>query len=398
VALCAMVPLALLLSLAAPAPLGRMTSLDSSKDYSQLEVTQVAPDTSTPTHAVADMHAVAGEDTSKAAASSLLKAAKAAEAEKRKAGKDSARAEAREQLKAQKEREHALQKAQADEEKRNAEARKLEAKSASEEAQPLVRSTADVVDPHADVNWAQEKRKADRAEALQKLKAQKEKERSAQKEANKAERSRLQADAREAQKRLADAQHSAVGGSVPAEEAPAVVDPVKEVIVGKPGAAERAEAKAQAKTQRDSEKAAARAQNDEEKARAKAQNEAERARAKEQTEELKKDNEKQRFREAAGRYEAAIKTTERVAEQKRAGAGPKIPVQAFDDTGRCPVVGSCGGGDLGVMPDTENNDAGALPDDAGPLCVGSDCNGGGGSATDGKKDKKKNKNRRQEDA
>lgn len=88
------------------------------------------------------------------------------------------------------------------------------------------------------------------------------------------------------------------------------------------------------------------------------------------------------------RYEAAIKTTERVAEQKSLSKGPHIPVQPYDETGRCPVVGSCGGGDLGVMPDTENNDAGALPDDgdAGSLCVGSDCNGGGGGGKKGKKE------------
>ena len=80
-------------------------------------------------------------------------------------------------------------------------------------------------------------------------------------------------------------------------------------------------------------------------------------------------------------------TTERVAEQKRLSKGPQIPVQTYDETGRCPVVGSCGGGDLGVMPEPE--EAKELPDDgdAKSLCVGANCNGGGGSG--GKKGAKK---------
>lgn len=145
--------------------------------------------------------------------------------------------------------------------------------------------------------------------------------------------------------------------------------------------------KAAARAQRDAEKAAAKAQNEEQKRNAKAQSAAERARAKEQAEQLKADNEKQRFREAQGRYEAAVATTERVAEQKRLSKGPQIPVQTYDETGRCPVVGSCGGGDLGVMPEPEQ--AKELPDDgdAKSLCVGANCNGGGGSG--GKKGAKK---------
>ena len=89
------------------------------------------------------------------------------------------------------------------------------------------------------------------------------------------------------------------------------------------------------------------------------------------------------------RYEAAIATTERVAEQKRSSKGPSIPVQTYDETGRCPVVGSCGGGDLGVMPEPE--EAKDLPDDgdAKSLCVGANCNGGGGGGGGGKKGAKK---------
>merc|ERR1719424_1546381 len=335
-----------------------MDSQDFTSDYSQLQVLQTA---------APDMHQVAApapasdiaDDTehSKDATSDLLKAAK--------------KAEAREQLKAQKEREHALQKAQSDEEKRNAEARKEEAHATAEEAQPLVRSSSD--DAKSGVNTAQEKRKAVKEEERAKLKAQKEKERAAQKEANKLERERLNADAREAQKRLADSQRQ-VGVDAPADKAVPAEEQGREQEVTDGGVDERD---------------AAKAQNDEQKANAKAQNAAERARAKEQTEQLKVDNEKQRFREAAGRYDAAIKTTERVAEQKALSKGPHIPVQTYDETGRCPVVGSCGGGDLGVMPDTEN-DADALPDDgdAGSLCVGSDCNGGGGGGG-GKKGQKK---------
>jgi len=377
------------LGLAAPTPLGRMDSQEFTSDYSQLQVMQTA---------APDMHQVAApapasdiaDDTehSKDATSDLLKAAKRAEHEGRKASKDAEKAEAREQLKEQKEREHALQKAQSDEEKRNAEARKEEAHATAEESQPLVRSSSD--DAKSGVNTAQEKRKAVKEEERAKLKAQKEKERAAQKEANKLERERLNADAREAQKRLADSQRQ-VGVNAPADKAaPAEDKPRREQEVADGGGDDRDAMKAAARVQRDAEKAAAKAQNDEQKANAKAQNAAERARAKEQTEQLKVDNEKQRFREAAGRYDAAIKTTERVAEQKSMSKGPHIPVQSYDDTGRCPVVGSCGGGDLGVMPDTANEDAGALPDDgdAGSLCVGSDCNGGGGSATDGKKGKK----------
>jgi hypothetical protein len=373
------------LGLAAPTPLGRMDSQDFTSDYSQLQVLQTA---------APDMHQVAApapasdiaDDTehSKDATSDLLKAAKKAEHEGRKASKDAEKAEAREQLKAQKEREHALQKAQSDEEKRNAEARKEEAHAIAEEAQPLVRSSSD--DAKSGVNTAQEKRKAVKEEERAKLKAQKEKERAAQKEANKLERERLNADAREAQKRLADSQRQ-VGVDAPADKAAPTEERGQEREVTNGVVDERDAMKAAARVQRDAEKAAAKAQNDEQKANAKAQNAAERARAKEQTEQLKVDNEKQRFREAAGRYEAAIKTTERVAEQKSLSKGPQIPVQTYDETGRCPVVGSCGGGDLGVMPDTEN-DADALPDDgdAGSLCVGSDCNGGGGGGKKGKKE------------
>ena len=361
--------MAVLLSLSAPAPLGRMASLDASQGYEQLQVLQVAaPDPS------ADALALAGDESeehgtpSKSDTSALIKAAKKAEAESRKAVRDTEKAEAREQLSAQKERERALQKAHADEEKRNADGRKKDAAQKEEAA-----SETKGVDSKSGVNWTQEKRKAARAEELEKLKAQKERERTAQKDANKAERQRLNGDAREAQKRLGDAQRGAVGGDAPT--APEKKNRVRESTPNG-GEDDRDEVKAQAKVQRDAERDAAKAQNEEQKASAKAQNDAERARAKEQTEELKKDNEKQRFREAQGRYEAAIATTERVADQKRASKGPTIPVQDFDETGRCPVVGSCGGGDLGVMPDTENNDAGALPSDD-PLCVGSDCNGGG---------------------
>jgi len=375
------------LGLAAPTPLGRMESTevsDFTSDYSQLQVLQTAAPAS-------DMHQVAApsditDDTehSKEATSDLLKAAKKAEHEGRKASKDAEKAEAREQLKAQKEREHALQIAQSDEEKRNAEARKAEARSAAEEAQPLVRSSAD--DAKSGVNTAQEARKAVKEAERAKLKEQKEKERAAQKDANKLERERLNADAREAQKRLADSQRQ-VGVDSPAGEAAPTSR--REAVPTEEGSKldERDAMKAAARAQRDAEKSAAKAQNDEQKANAKAQNAAERARAKEQTEQLKVDNEKQRFREAAGRYEAAVKTTERVAEQKDIAKGPKIPVQTYDETGRCPVVGSCGGGDLGVMPD-ETNDADALPDDgdAGSLCVGSDCNGGGGGGKKGKKE------------
>jgi hypothetical protein len=391
-----MVPIALVLSLAAPTPLGRMASLDTSEGYEQLHVSyrettaDTVPVLAARHHRSADAPAVSmsrkeNGTPSKQDANALVKAAKKAEAEGRKAERETARAEARQQLAEQKERERALAKAQAEEERRGAKERLKQGaaqnvgavKENAAQAEPLVRSTQ-IDDPTQGVNWAQEKRKAARAEELGKLKEQKEREKAAQKEANKAERQRLSNDARDAQKRLAEAQRGAGDSSAPAaaEEAP-------EVVLGKSGAAERAEAKAQAKAQRDAERAAAKAQNAEERARAKAQNDAERARAKEQTDELKKDNEKQRFREAQGRYEAAIATTERVADQKRASKGPNIPVQTFDDTGRCPVVGSCGGGDLGVMPDTENNDAGGLPSDD-PLCVGSNCNGGGGgSLTDG---------------
>ena len=196
-------------------------------------------------------------------------------------------AEAREQLKAQKEREHALQKAQSDEEKRNAEARKEEAHATAEEAQPLVRSSSD--DAKSGVNTAQEKRKAVKEEERAKLKAQKEKERAAQKEANKLERERLNADAREAQKRLADSQRQ-VGVDAPADKAVPAEEQGREQEVTDGGVDERDAMKAAARVQRDAEKAAAKAQNDEQKANAKAQNAAERARAKEQTEQLKAAN------------------------------------------------------------------------------------------------------------
>jgi hypothetical protein len=291
------------LGLAAPTPLGRMESTevsDFTSDYSQLQVLQTAAPAS-------DMHQVAApsditDDTehSKEATSDLLKAAKKAEHEGRKASKDAEKAEAREQLKAQKEREHALQIAQSDEEKRNAEARKAEARSAAEEAQPLVRSSAD--DAKSGVNTAQEARKAVKEAERAKLKEQKEKERAAQKDANKLERERLNADAREAQKRLADSQRQ-VGVDSPAGEAAPTSR--REAVPTEEGSKldERDAMKAAARAQRDAEKSAAKAQNDEQKANAKAQNAAERARAKEQTEQLKVDNEKQRFREAAGRYE-----------------------------------------------------------------------------------------------
>ena len=276
------------LGLAAPTPLGRMDSQDFTSDYSQLQVLQTA---------APDMHQVAApapasdiaDDTehSKDATSDLLKAAKKAEHEGRKASKDAEKAEAREQLKAQKEREHALQKAQSDEEKRNAEARKEEAHATAEEAQPLVRSSSD--DAKSGVNTAQEKRKAVKEEERAKLKAQKEKERAAQKEANKLERERLNADAREAQKRLADSQRQ-VGVDAPADKAVPAEEQGREQEVTDGGVDERDAMKAAARVQRDAEKAAAKAQNDEQKANAKAQNAAERARAKEQTEQLKAAN------------------------------------------------------------------------------------------------------------